>query len=130
MGVEMLGLKRAQIVTFIMTKNLAAARDFYANILGLEFAFADDFGAVFNLNGASLRLTEIGDYTPSPHPAIGFEIPNIIETIKTLNAKNVKMEIYEGFGQDELGIWHSDDGKSKLAWFKDVDGNVLCLKEV
>ena len=32
-------------------------------------------------------------------------------------------------GQDELGIWTSPDGSSKIAFFSDPDGNVLTLSE-
>jgi len=33
------------------------------------------------------------------------------------------------FEQDELGIWTAPGG-SKVAWFKDPDGNVLSLTEI
>jgi hypothetical protein len=33
-------------------------------------------------------------------------------------------------GQDELGIWSSPDGRTKLAWFADPDGNVLSLSQI
>lgn len=32
-----------------------------------------------------------------------------------------------GLGQDELGIWTSPDGKLRVAFFSDPDGNVLML---
>lgn len=114
-------------VTFIMTANRPASEDFYKNVLGLEFDFEDGFAAVFKLGGAILRITEIKAYKPSPHPALGWQVENIEETIKEIVAHGVKMTIYEGFGQDELGIWHSPDGKAKVAWFNDPDGNVLSL---
>ena len=37
--------------------------------------------------------------------------------------------IYDGMGQDALGIWTSPDGKSKIAFFNDPDGNALMLNE-
>lgn len=39
------------------------------------------------------------------------------------------MTVYEGFGQDALGVWTSPDGKAKVAWFNDTDGNVLSLTQ-
>jgi hypothetical protein len=41
----------------------------------------------------------------------------------------VKFNIYEGFGQDALGIWTAPDGKTTINWFNDREGNVLSLKE-
>jgi hypothetical protein len=46
-----------------------------------------------------------------------------------LRARGVTFTIYEGMGQDELGIWTSPDGKSKVAYFTDPDGNVLNLSQ-
>jgi len=41
----------------------------------------------------------------------------------------VYAEFRVGDDQDELGIWSHPDGKKKLAWFKDPDGNVLGLTQ-
>jgi hypothetical protein len=41
----------------------------------------------------------------------------------------VVFTVYEGMGQDGLGIWTSPDGKGKVAWFNDPDGNVLSLTQ-
>jgi len=35
---------------------------------------------------------------------------------------------FDGFGQDELGIWTAPRG-DKVAWFKDPDGNTLSVSE-
>lgn len=114
-------------VTFIMTSDRAKSKAFYQDVLGLELDFEDGFAAVFKLAGASLRITEIKDYKPSAYPALGWDVEDIASSIKDITSRGVKMTIYEGFGQDELGIWHSPDGKAKVAWFNDVDGNVLSL---
>lgn len=49
--------------------------------------------------------------------------------IEALRGKGIEFTIYEGFGQDELGVWTSPDGKAKVAWFADPDGNVLSLSQ-
>ena len=40
------------------------------------------------------------------------------------------MKIYEGFGQDEVGIWYAPGGAAQIAWFEDSDGNLLSLTQV
>jgi len=45
-----------------------------------------------------------------------------------LGAKGVKFEIFDGMGQDELGVWSAPSG-AKVAWFKDPDGNILSLTQ-
>lgn len=43
--------------------------------------------------------------------------------------RGVEFKIYEGMGQDAVGVWTSPDGKAKVAWFTDPDGNVLSLSQ-
>ena len=50
------------------------------------------------------------------------------KVIKQLNKKNVLFERYNFLKQDDLGIGTSPNG-SKVAWFKDPDGNILSLTE-
>ena len=122
-------IPNSKIVTFIMTNNRENSKLFYQSILGLEWESDDNFGTIFKLKNASLRITEVQNFSPSTHPILGWDVSDIVSTIQNINGKGVKMEIYEGFGQDSLGIWHSPDGKTKLAWLKDTDGDVLCLME-
>jgi hypothetical protein len=56
-------------------------------------------------------------------------VPDIAAAIAALNAKGVSMAIYEGFGQDAQGVWTSPDGKARVAWFFDPDGNNLSLTQ-
>ena len=48
---------------------------------------------------------------------------------QALSAKGVKFQVYDGFGQDDLGIWNDPSGRVKLAWFLDADGNNLSLAQ-
>ena len=45
-------------------------------------------------------------------------------------ANGVTMNIYEGLGQDERGIWTAPDGACKVAFFNDPDGNGLSLTQI
>ena len=122
-------LSNAKPVTFINTANRPASEAFYRDMLGLPFIADDGFAAVFALPGAVLRITELEGYAPSPHPALGWMVEDIAATMQALIAKGIAPSIYEGFGQDALGIWTAPDGVAKVAWFTDPDGNVLSLTE-
>jgi len=124
------GLANAKVITFILTRDRAASTTWYAEVLGLPVVAADDgFASVLDLNGTLLRITQIDGYEASAHPALGWEVPDIAATIRTLVDRGVTMTVYEGFGQDALGVWTSPDGKVKVAWFNDPDGNVLSLTQ-
>jgi catechol 2,3-dioxygenase-like lactoylglutathione lyase family enzyme len=58
---------------------------------------------------------------------LGWEVPDIEAAVASLTANGVAMNIYEGFGQDESGIWTAPDGSGKVAFFNDPDGNGLSL---
>ncbi len=48
--------------------------------------------------------------------------------MKGLRERGVDFNRYEGFDQDDLGIWTADDG-TRVAWFSDPDGNTLSVSQ-
>jgi catechol 2,3-dioxygenase-like lactoylglutathione lyase family enzyme len=122
-------LTHAKAVTFILSKNLTVSKEFYQHKLGLSFVLNDGFADVFDAGHAILRITEIPDYRASPHPALGWEVPDIVKAVKELMTAGVKMAVYEGYGQDDLGIWTAPSGGAKVAWFHDPDMNLLSLTQ-
>jgi catechol 2,3-dioxygenase-like lactoylglutathione lyase family enzyme len=125
----MQALASATPVTFILTTDPAASRAFYAELLCLPLGTQDDFATVYDLGHCILRVTEIPGFAAGPHPVLGWKVDDIAASVAALTAKGVAFTIYEGFGQDRLGIWTAPDGKAKVAWFNDPDGNVLSLTQ-
>lgn len=122
-------LADARPVALVVTRDRKAAEPFYGDTLGLRRLPGDDFAAVFDLAGVKLRLTEVPGHVASAHPVLGWEVPDIRAAAEALKAKGVAMTIYEGMGQDELGIWTSPDGRARVAFFNDPDGNGLSLTQ-
>lgn len=60
---------------------------------------------------------------------LNFPVKDIDKAVDELAEKGVKMERYEGFGQDEKGIARSDGRGPGIAWFKDPAGNILSVLE-
>jgi catechol 2,3-dioxygenase-like lactoylglutathione lyase family enzyme len=117
-------------VCFVITADRARSKPFYAGILGLRLLGEDDHAATFDLgNRTPLRLTTMPGYQPSGHTVLGWNVGDIVGTVRALVAKGVKFSVYEGFGQDADAIWHSPDGGAKVAWFPDPDGNLLSLTQ-
>jgi catechol 2,3-dioxygenase-like lactoylglutathione lyase family enzyme len=119
----------AKAMTFIATRDRATAKKFYAGTLGFAQIHEDDFAVVFDLNGIMLRISTVKDHKPVPHTVLGWEVPDIVAAVTALSAKGVKFNIYEGFGQDPLGIWTAPGSTDKVAWFLDPDGNNLSLAQ-
>ena len=114
-------------VGFVSTTDAARARAFYGDLLGLTL-FDDGFALVADVSGAQLRITTLPEFKASEAPAFGFNVPDVPAAAAALGEKGVEMIRYPFLGeaQDADGIWTAPNG-SKLAWFKDPDGNVLVL---
>ena len=119
----------AKTMTFIITQDRPKAIAFYRDVLGFRLISEDMFAAVFDLNGVMLRISTVETHQPTPHTALGWEVPDIVTTAKGLKEKGVTFTLYDGFGQDELGIWTSPASDARVAWFRDPDGNVLSLTQ-
>ncbi len=119
----------AKAVTFIVTRDRARSKAFYGGTLGFTLAHEDDFAAVFDLNGTALRISTVETHTPQPHTVLGWQVPDIAGAVTALRARGVVFTIYQGFGQDALGIWSAPGSGAKIAWFTDPDGNVLSMAQ-
>lgn len=116
-------------VTFILTRDRAKAKAFYSDVLGLKQTGEDNFAVSYDLNGTPMRLTDVADHVPGAHTVLGWNVEDIGAAAAELKARGVEFLIYEGFGQDENGVWSSPDGAAKVAWFNDPDGNNLSLSQ-
>lgn len=118
-----------ELKAFIPTVKPDEAKTFYRDILGLTLLSEDNYALEFMANKTLLRVIIVQDLKPHPFTALGWNVKDISTIIKYLNLNNILCEKYEFLQQDDLGIWTSPNG-SKVAWFKDPDGNVLSLTEL
>lgn len=117
-------------LSFILTADRIRAKPFYAGVLGLKIIAEDPFAVTFDLGGgAAMRLTDLPGHEARDHTVQGWSVPDIRAAAADLKAKGVTFRIYEGFGQDEEGIWAAPGGGVQVAWFTDPDGNVLSLTQ-
>jgi catechol 2,3-dioxygenase-like lactoylglutathione lyase family enzyme len=119
----------AKAMNFIITRDREKARGFYGGVLGFKRTSEDNFALVYDMNGTMLRISTLKDHNAPPHTVLGWDVPDIVAAVKALKAKGVTFSVYEGFGQDELGIWSAPGSTNKVAWFLDPDGNNLSLTQ-
>ena len=117
-----------KLKAFAPTINPEKAKHFYKDILGLKLLSEDNYALEFDANGTRLRVTTVRELNPHPFTVLGWKVDDISSVIKELNKKGVVCERYDFLQQDDLGIWHAPGG-TKVAWFKDADGNILSLDE-
>ena len=121
-------LANKKLKAFAPTINAEKAKHFYKDILGLKLLSEDNYALEFDANGTLLRVTIVTELNPHPFTILGWNVDDISSVISELNKKGIFCERYDFMQQDKLGIWHSPGG-SKVAWFKDADGNILSLTE-
>jgi catechol 2,3-dioxygenase-like lactoylglutathione lyase family enzyme len=119
---------KAKVISFVATVKPDAARKFYEKTLGLKFVSEDAFAIVFDVNGVMLRVTKVKELVTAGYTVLGWEVSDIVAEVKGLVKKGVRMEQFDGLGQDASGIWSAPSG-AKVAWFKDPDGNILSLTQ-
>lgn len=122
-------LSDSTVTTMLPVKDMVRARAFYEERLGLKpGGFKPDGKFVYKVGGSTLALFPKPEGTKADHTAISFRVPDIARSIATLKAAGVEFENYDFPGLktvDHVCVL----GAEKAAWFKDTEGNTLCLHE-
>jgi len=121
-------LAACDIMGFIPTVDAARARRFYIDTLRLDFVSQDEFALVVRANGIDIRITSMDAFNPAPYTILGWKVPDIEAAMQQLSASGVVFERYPFLQQDIAGIWTAPGG-TKVAWFKDLDHNVLSISQ-
>jgi catechol 2,3-dioxygenase-like lactoylglutathione lyase family enzyme len=119
-------LTGAPFIGFVPVRDVAAARDFYTETLGLPVLDDTPFALVLEAGGTMLRVTPVGELKAQPFTVAGWKVPDITATVRDLAGRGVAFTRYDGVDQDDLGIWTTPGG-DRVAWFTDPDGNTLSL---
>lgn len=122
-------LASAEIMAFAPTRDATKARPFYEGVLGLRVLSQDNFALALDANGIMLRVTIVpAGFKPQPFTVLGWQVPDVAAAVSALREKGVQFEHYGLPGQDRNAIWTAPGG-SKIAWFKDPDGNILSVSQ-
>jgi catechol 2,3-dioxygenase-like lactoylglutathione lyase family enzyme len=121
-------LAGSRAMAFIATTDVARARQFYSQVLGMRILATDDAGIVADAGGVRVRILHAAAVTPTPYTALGFEVNDIVTITHRLAARGVTfLHLPElGKAQDASGIWTAPNGDQEV-WLKDPDGNILTL---
>ena len=122
-------LENSSVTTLLPVVDLARARAFYEDRLGLKpGGLKQDGKFVYNVGGSVLALFPKPAGTKADHTAISFRVSDIRASVAALKRAGVVFDDY-----DMPGLKTVDHvcvlGSEKAAWFKDTEGNILCLHE-
>lgn len=122
-------LNNAAVTTMLPVIDMARARQFYEGRLGLTPGGSRPDGKfVYQVGGTTLALFPKPEGTKAEHTAISFQVPDIVAAIGGLQQAGVVFEDYD-FPDFKTVNHVCVLGAEKAAWFKDTEGNYLCLHE-
>ena len=103
-----------------------AAKDFYANVLGLNVTQETNGFLHLHIDGTrDILVYPKPNHTPATYTILNFPTDDIERDVDALVAKGVTFERYTGSKQDERGINRCDG--PLIAWFTDPAGNVMSV---
>ena len=122
-------MHEAMAIATIPAKDVARAKKFYAEKLGLEPAreeggdsFAYEMG-----KGTGFLLYQSSFAGTNQATSMSFEVSDFDGMVEQMRSRGVVFEEYDFPGlKTENGIASMPDG-TKTAWFKDSEGNILAI---
>ncbi|MGH1561133.1 VOC family protein [Mumia sp. DW29H23] len=115
----------------VPVRDVARAKDFYENTLGLKGAgdTMDGGYAFTTADGHQLALLPDPDGRPTGRTMLSFEVPDLGAEVNALEGAGVAFEDYDTPGLKTENHIAAMEGES-AAWFSDTEGNILCLHTV
>ena len=122
-------ISQCEVSCMLPVKDMARARRFYEDGLGLEpLGLRPDGKFNYRVGGTTLALFPRPDGTKAEHTALSFKVERIEPAVAFLKARGVTFADY-----DMPGLKTVEHvcvlGSEKAAWFEDPEGNILCLHE-
>lgn len=120
-------LSNEDVIATIAVRSIHAADEFYEGMLGLTREPDEEPGVRSYKCGTSTLFVYESQYAgTNKATAATWLVDDIEGVVKTLRAKGVAFEHYDLPNTTRKGDLHVS-GKTKAAWFKDRDGNILAL---
>lgn len=121
----MLGNKN--VATNLAVKDIKIAKKFYEDVLGLKLTGEEGDEVLAFKSGNSILYVYKSQYAgTNKATAATWQVDDIEKIAHDLKTKGVSFEHYDMPGMTLKGDVHVSD-EMKVAWFKDPDGNILCL---
>ncbi|HVN12948.1 MAG TPA: VOC family protein [Kineosporiaceae bacterium] len=103
------------------------ARQFYQETVGMTVTEEHGMLRLTVANGAQVLVYPKPGHQPATFTILNFPVADVEAAVEDLAARGVVFLLYEGFDQDERGIFRG--GGPLIAWFADPAGNVLSVVE-
>lgn len=126
-------LRDGRVAARIPVRDLARAREFYAEKLGLEPAEERPGGLLYRFSNGEFALFESAGAASGTHTQMGWDVDDLDATVADLQRRGVVFEEVDMPGMkadgpivEVEGNYPSKGGRGERAvWFRDLDGNLF-----
>ena len=122
-------LKTSAIVPYIPVADIARARKFYEEKVGLRPKEEYAGGVIYECgNGSWVFMYPSGGAGTSKASTAFWAVDDVVAEVNELKARGVVFEEYDMPGLQTVNSIASGGG-AKTAWFKDSEGNILAISQ-
>jgi catechol 2,3-dioxygenase-like lactoylglutathione lyase family enzyme len=124
-------LNQAQVTANVPAADLDRARRFYSEKLGLTPASEFPGMLIYQTGGGtSFSVYETEFAGKAGHTIAQWHVGDVEAEVGDLQANGVSFEVYDQMpGVEWNGVVASIPGMGSAAWFKDSEGNTLCIDD-
>jgi predicted enzyme related to lactoylglutathione lyase len=121
-------LQTCPMYSYIPAKDIARARRFYEDKLGLRAKEETNGGVVYEFGGGTAAFLY-----PTPNAGTSqasqafWSVQDVDAEIQALKARGVQFERYDDMPGERSAQGAVTAGGAKAAWFKDSEGNIMAL---
>jgi catechol 2,3-dioxygenase-like lactoylglutathione lyase family enzyme len=123
-------LNTSKVTANVPGADIDRARRFYADVLGLTPADENPGGLVYTTGGGTTFFLYQTEYAgQAGHTIAQWHVSSVDDEVRDLKAKGLEFEHYDMPGVTWDGDIAKMEGMGKAAWFKDSEGNIMCLDD-
>ena len=123
-------LNDSKVTANVPVADLGRARRFYADVLGLTPAGENPGGLVYTTSGGTTFFLYQTEYAgQAGHTIAQWHVSDVADEVRELKTKGLEFEHYDMPGVTWDGDVASMEGMGRAAWFKDSEGNIMCLDD-
>ncbi|MEP6598095.1 MAG: VOC family protein [Actinomycetota bacterium] len=123
-------LTRSEVHANVPAADLKRARAFYTETLGLTPTAEDEYTITFPTpSGSWFQIYETAYAGTGKHTVAQWEVDDIEDEVRELKSRGVAFDEYDMPGVEWKDSIASIPTVGRVAWFKDSEGNVMCLDE-
>jgi predicted enzyme related to lactoylglutathione lyase len=124
-------LTNSKVTANIPAGDLQRARDFYADKMGLtpKEELPGDVLVYRTAGGTDFQIYRTDYAGQAGHTIAQWHVADIESEVNDLKGKGVTFETYDLPGVQWDGDIASMEGMGRAAWFKDSEGNIMCLDQ-